>query len=206
MQLRCFQCRQTENRCDASSVVASVNTGHNSVLVGPVCMMDLLQSADTQRESHTGWMRVSLCMSVLYFIHLCTYSIRSSLCHMPPVIRGHSASRERCGSPHPWVMLKSCGLQKGGRQPTGNPESSRTKRLDKHDPQTNAQGPDSNDLMRRLFSSRMKTKTFSFTPRAPWWMMSTLTTCDTSVCLTGDKMANDRYFGSAWTQIMFYLL
>lgn len=132
--------------------------------MGPVCKTDLLQSADTKRESHTAWMRVSLCMSVLSFIHLCTYSIRSSLCHMPPVIRGHSASRERVVHPtHEWCS--SHAASERGSSAYRDPESSRTKRLDKHDPQTNARGLIPMTACKGCLVRRMKTKTFSFTPR-----------------------------------------
>lgn len=164
MQLRCFQCRQTENRCDASSVVASVDSIRFCFIVRPVCKTDILQSADTKRESHTGWMRVSLCMSVLSFIHLCTYSIRSSLCHMPPVVRGHSASREHAVHPtHEWCS--SHAAFERGSSAYRDPESSRTKRLDKHDPQTNAQGLIPMTSCKGCLVQRMKTKTFSFTLR-----------------------------------------
>lgn len=109
-----------------------------SFLAGPVCKIDLLQSADTKRESGTGWMSVSLCVSVLSFIHLSTYSIRSSLCHMPPVVRGHFDSRDHAVHPT-HERCSSHAASERGSSAYRDPESSRTKRLDKHDLQTNEQ-------------------------------------------------------------------
>lgn len=153
-----------ENRCDASSVVSRADSIQFYFLVGPICKTDLLQSADTKRESHTGWMSVSLCTSVLSFIHLCTYSIRSSLCHMPPVVRGHYASREHVVHPiHEWCS--SHAASERGSSAYRDPEFSRTKRLDKHDPQTNAEGLIPVTSCTASLVQRMKTKTLSFTLR-----------------------------------------
>lgn len=133
-------------------------------LAGLVCKIDLLQSADTKRESDTGWMSVPLCVSLLSFIHLSTYSIRSSLCHMPPVVRGHFDSRDHAVHPtHEWCS--SHAASERGSSAYRDPESSRTKRLDKHDLQTNAQGQIQMTSCTAGLVQSIKTKTFRFTLR-----------------------------------------
>lgn len=128
-------------------------------------------------------MRSSLYFYLL-FIHLF-----NQIFIMPHATHGQGSLclRGLLSSPHPWVMLKSCGLRKGvaRRQGLGvlqNKEARQT-RSALH-LQTNARGQIWMTLCAACVVQRMKrsyTKTFSLTQ---WWMMSTLTTCDTRVCLT----------------------
>lgn len=128
-------------------------------------------------------MRSSLYFYLL-FIHLF-----NQIFIMPHATRGQGSLclRGLLGSPHPWVMLKSCSFGKGvarlqGPRVLQNKEARQT-RSELH-LQTNARGQIWMTSSAACVVQRMKpsyTKTFSLTQ---WWMMSTLTTCDTWVCLT----------------------
>ncbi len=160
---------------DASSVdrLKTVVMHHQSWLVWTLdtirfsgaCLYDGSTSISRHTERKPHWLDESFSLHVSFifysFVHLF-----NQIFIMPHASRdqGHSASRERVVHPtHEWCS--SHAASERGSSAYRDPESSRTKRLDKHDPQTNAQGLIPMTSCEGCLVQRMKTKTFSFTPR-----------------------------------------
>ncbi len=151
---------------DASSVdrLKTVVMHHQSWLVwtqfgfSGACLYDGSTSISRHTERKPHWLDESFSLHVSFifysFVHLF-----NQIFIMPHASRDQRSLclQGACGSPHPWVMLKSCGFRKGvvslqGPRVLQNKEARQTRSADKRT------GPDSNDLMRRLFSSKNEDK------------------------------------------------